>query len=133
MNIIDAVSICILVLFVLFGIYKGFISTLLNIGAYFISVALSFLLKPLGASAIKHSDRIFNMMLYYTEGSELIANPEDVRMGNILPLYGRDKRHNRLLQSALSHGQGDSQKHRPGGLRGSGHSDAGGLKRPTRP
>ena len=61
MNIIDAVSICILVLFVLFGIYKGFISTLLNIGAYFVSVVLGFLLKPLGASAIKHSDRIFNM------------------------------------------------------------------------
>ena len=40
MNIIDAVSICILVLFVLFGIYKGFISTLLNIGAYFVSVVL---------------------------------------------------------------------------------------------
>ena len=80
MNIIDAVSICILVLFVLFGIYKGFISTLLNIGAYFVSVVLSFLLKPLGASAIKHSDRIFNMMLYYTEGSEFIANPEYVRM-----------------------------------------------------
>lgn len=80
MNIIDAVSICILVLFVLFGIYKGFISTLLNIGAYFVSVVLSFLLKPLGASSIKHSDRIFNMMLYYTEGSEFIANPEYVRM-----------------------------------------------------
>ena len=80
MNIIDAVSICILVLFVLFGIYKGFISTLLNIGAYFVSVVLGFLLKPLGASAIKHSDRIFNMMLYYTEGSEFIANPEYVRM-----------------------------------------------------
>ena len=80
MNIIDAVSICILVLFVLFGIYKGFISTLLNIGAYFVSVVLSFLLKPLGASAIKHSDRIFNMMLYYTEGSEFISNPEYVRM-----------------------------------------------------
>ena len=77
MNIINAVSICILVLFVLFGIYKGFISTLLNIGAYFISVVLSFLLKPLGASAIKHSDRIFNMMLYC---SEFIANPEYVRM-----------------------------------------------------
>ena len=43
-------------------------------------VVLSFLLKPLGASAIKHSDRIFNMMLYYTEGSEFIANPEYVRM-----------------------------------------------------
>ena len=26
-------------------------------------MVLSFLLKPLGASAIKHSDRIFNMML----------------------------------------------------------------------
>ena len=43
-------------------------------------MVLSFLLKPLGASAIKHSDRIFNMMLYYTEGSEFIANPEYVRM-----------------------------------------------------
>ena len=79
MNIIDAVSICILVLFVLFGIYKGFISTLLNIGAYFVSVVLGFLFKPLGAGAIRHSSRIFNMMLYYTEGSEYITNAEYVR------------------------------------------------------
>ena len=45
MNIIDAVSICILVLFVLFGIYKGFISTLLNIGAYFVSVVRAYVKK----------------------------------------------------------------------------------------
>ncbi len=79
MNLIDAASIAIIVLFILSGLYKGFMSTLLSIGAYLVSVIFGFLLMGPGAAFIKGHDRLFNMMLYYTEGSEFIANPEYVR------------------------------------------------------
>lgn len=79
MNIIDAVSIAIVILFVLLGVYKGFQNTLLSIGAYVISALLAFLFKPLAAAGVKGNASLYNMMLYYTEGSEFISNPEYVR------------------------------------------------------
>ncbi|MBQ6704027.1 MAG: CvpA family protein [Clostridia bacterium] len=79
MNLIDLVSIAIIALFVINGLYKGFISTLLSIGAYIISVIFGFLFMRPGAAFITGHQRLFNMMLYYTEGSEFIADPEFVR------------------------------------------------------
>ena len=79
MNLIDLAAIAIIALFVLNGLYKGFLSTLLSIGAYFVSVIFGFLFMRPGAAFISGHKRLFNMMLYYTEGSEFIANPEYVR------------------------------------------------------
>lgn len=80
MNIIDLASIAILGLFLLGGIYKGFLSTLFSIGSYIVSVLLAFLVRPLIAALVTGNDTLFNMMLYYTEGSEFIVSPEFVRM-----------------------------------------------------
>ena len=79
MNLIDLAAIAIIALFVLSGLYKGFMSTLLSIGAYFVSVIFGFIFIRPGASFITGHKRLFNMMLYYTEGSEFIVNPEYVR------------------------------------------------------
>lgn len=80
MNLIDLFAIVMIALFVLSGLYKGFLSTLLSIGAYLVSVVFGFILKGPGAAFIMGHRRLFNMMLYYTEGSEFIADPEFVRM-----------------------------------------------------
>ena len=85
MNIIDICAIAILALFALSGLYRGFLTTLINIGAYIVSVLLGFLFMPLGASAIKGSESLYNMMLYYTEGSEYITNAEYVRLNIASP------------------------------------------------
>lgn len=79
MNLIDIASVAVLVLFMLGGIYKGFFSTVLSTGAYIITVLLSLCLVPLGSSIVKNDASLYNMMLYYTEGSEFIANHEYVR------------------------------------------------------
>lgn len=80
MNLIDLAVLAVLALFALAGYYRGFLTTLLNLGAYVVSVLLAFLLMPLAANGIKSSESLYNMMLYYTEGSEYIASAEYVRV-----------------------------------------------------
>ncbi len=79
MNIIDLAVLAVLALFALAGYYRGFLTTLLNLGAYLLSALLGFLFMPLAAGGIKGSESLYNMMLYYTEGSEYIENAEYVR------------------------------------------------------
>lgn len=79
MNLIDLAVVAALALFALAGLYRGFLTTLLNLGAYLVSTLLAFLFMPLGANAVKGSESLYNMMLYYTEGSEYIVNAEYVR------------------------------------------------------
>lgn len=79
MNLIDLFAIVMIALFVLNGYYKGFLSTLLSIGAYIVSIVFGFIFVKPGASFVMGHKRLFNMMLYYTEGSEFITNPEYVR------------------------------------------------------
>ena len=79
MNPIDIAVLIIMALFALAGLYRGFLTTLFNLGAYVVSVLLGFVFMPLLANGIKGSDSLYNMMLYYTEGSEYIANVEYIR------------------------------------------------------
>lgn len=79
MNPIDIAVLAVLALFALSGLYRGFLTTLFNLGAYLVAVLLALLFMPLGANGIRSSESLYNMMLYYTEGSEYIANAEYVR------------------------------------------------------
>ncbi|MEG1524938.1 MAG: CvpA family protein [Clostridia bacterium] len=73
MNFIDIGILLILAITILGGYYRGFISTALNIGATLVSFLIARLSIPLLANAIQGRDKLFNMMLYYTEGSEYVA------------------------------------------------------------
>lgn len=73
MNFIDIAILLVLAITVLGGLYRGFVDTGLNIAATVVSWALAMLLIPLVASGIKNNDKLFNMMLYYTEGAEYVA------------------------------------------------------------
>ncbi len=74
MNLLDYCVLGIFVIFILRGLYKGFISTIFSIGAFILSWLLALMFMPLGAKAIRNNEHIYDMMLYYTEGSEYIVN-----------------------------------------------------------
>ncbi len=76
MNILDAAMLIIMALFILAGLYKGFLSTVLGIGAFIVSWLFGFAFMPLAANAVKSSEKLYTMMLYYTEGSEYIGDVE---------------------------------------------------------
>lgn len=73
MNFIDIAILLILAITILGGLYRGFVSTALNIGATVGSILFGRILIPLVSGLIKGSADLFNMMLYYTEGSEYVA------------------------------------------------------------
>lgn len=74
MNLLDYGVLAILALFVLLAVYKGFLSTALSVGAYVVAWLLALVFMPLAARGIQNSENLYNMMLYYTEGSEYIIN-----------------------------------------------------------
>ncbi len=79
MNLIDIAVIGVLALFILHGIYKGFLPTLLSIGAYILAWLAAIVLLPVGSNGIRGSEKLFNTMLYYTEGSEYVNDVELAR------------------------------------------------------
>ena len=85
MNLLDVCVLGVLAFFVLAGLYKGFLNTALSIGAYVLAWLLGMALMPLGARAVKDNAALYDMMLYYTEGSEYVTNIPDtgVELGNM--------------------------------------------------
>jgi len=79
LNLIDIAVIGVLALFILHGIYKGFLPTLLSIGAYILAWLAAIVLLPVGSNSIRGSEKLFNTMLYYTEGSEYVNDVELAR------------------------------------------------------
>lgn len=83
MNLLDYAVLGLFALFLLLGFYKGFLNTLLSICAFILCWLLALLLMPLGAKAIRSDERLYDMMLYYTEGSEYIANSVGVESARL--------------------------------------------------
>jgi len=73
MNFIDIAILLVLAITILGGVYRGFVSTTLNIGATIAAFLIALLCIPLVSGLIKGDESLFNMMLYYTEGSEYVA------------------------------------------------------------
>jgi hypothetical protein len=73
MNFIDIAILLVLGITILGGLYRGFLSTVYNIGATIISLVVARLCIPLVSGFVKGSANLFNTMLYYTEGSEYVA------------------------------------------------------------
>ena len=80
LNILDIAVIGVFVLFLLTGLYKGFLYNAFSIGAYIISWVFGLLLMPVAANYVKADQSLMNMMLYYTEGAEAIKDVELSRM-----------------------------------------------------
>lgn len=73
MNFVDIAILLVLAITVLGGFYRGFVDTACGVGATILAWVIGMLLIPLLSSGIKGNEKLFNMMLYYTEGSEYVA------------------------------------------------------------
>ncbi|MBQ9942363.1 MAG: CvpA family protein [Christensenellaceae bacterium] len=79
MNILDITILVLIGLYVLSGLYRGFIPSLLNLGGFFISWVLSFLCYPLLSRSLINSE-FFSSLRFYIEGAERIGNVELIRV-----------------------------------------------------
>lgn len=76
MNIMDYVVLGILALSVLFGFYRGFVSSVLNTGGCLLSFGLSFVLYPKLAAVIQGDTELVRTLVHYTDASSRIGDLE---------------------------------------------------------
>lgn len=76
MNLIDFITLGVFAAVFLLCIYRGFTHSLLSLASILLSITFALIFMPIAANAIKSSDKIMPMMLYYTEGSEFIKDSE---------------------------------------------------------
>ncbi len=80
MNLVTWILILIILIMGLEGINRGFLRSALNLGAFFLSVIVSYFFYPVVSSAIKANASLFDYMTYYAEGAEKIASFENTRL-----------------------------------------------------
>ena len=76
MNIVDYVVLGVIGLSLLFGFYRGFVSSVLNTGGCLISFGLSFMLYPKLAAAIQNNEELVRTLMHYTDASSRIGDLE---------------------------------------------------------
>lgn len=74
MNIIDISVIALIALCVLFGFYRGFIQSLLNLGGGLVAFAGSFLLFPKLADAVSNNTEVTRFISTYTDSGSLLGD-----------------------------------------------------------
>lgn len=74
MNIIDYGIILLIALCVLFGFYRGFLQTLLNLGGSLLSFAGAFWLFPKLADAVSNNTEIVRLISSYTDSGSLLGD-----------------------------------------------------------
>ncbi len=76
MNIVDYVILGVIALSVLFGLYRGFIASVLSMGGGLISFLSSFALYPKLAALIQNNQELQRTLLHYTDASSRIGDLE---------------------------------------------------------
>ena len=76
MNVVDYVVLGLMGLSVLFGFYRGFVSTVLNTGGGLIAFLLSFLLYPSLAGLIQGNQELVRTLMHYTDASSRLGDLE---------------------------------------------------------
>lgn len=76
MNIVDYIILAIIGISVLFGLYRGFISSVINLGSGLLSFLASFSLYPRIAAAIQNNQELQRTLLHYTDASSRIGDLE---------------------------------------------------------
>ncbi len=88
MNIVDYVILGVIGVSVLFGLYRGFISSVLSMGGGLLSFLASFALYPKLASLIQNNQELQRTLLHYTDASSRIGDLE-LALTNVINL-GRE-------------------------------------------
>jgi len=76
MNVLDIAVLALFAVFLLAGAYRGFVHTILSLGAFAVCLGLALLLCPVVENAVKADKDLYSMALYYTEGGELVKDVE---------------------------------------------------------
>lgn len=76
MNIVDYMILAIIGISVLFGLYRGFIASVINLGSGLLSFLASFSLYPRIAAAIQNNQELQRTLLHYTDASSRIGDLE---------------------------------------------------------
>lgn len=76
MNLIDIFILGVFAMFILAGIYKGFLPTVMSLVANVVSWATGMIFMPVVTNMVISNKTVFNMFLYYAEGSEFIGDVE---------------------------------------------------------
>lgn len=76
MNVVDYVVLGLMGLSILFGFYRGFISSVLNTGGCLIALILSFILYPRAAEMIQGNEELVRTLLHYTDASSRLGDLE---------------------------------------------------------
>lgn len=76
MNIVDLLIFFALGLFVLMGMYKGFVRSCMNICSYLVTFGVTLLVYPLAAKLMFLNDTLVKSFRFYAEGTEKLANLE---------------------------------------------------------
>lgn len=85
MNIVDYVILGIIALSVLWGFYRGFIQSVLNLGGCLLAFLGAFYLYPTIANLIQNDHELLRSLLHYTDASSRIGDLE-LSLTNILSL-----------------------------------------------
>lgn len=88
LNIVDYVIIGVVAISVLFGLYRGFVSSVLSMGGGLVSFLASFALYPKLAALIQNNQELQRTLLHYTDASSRIGDLE-LALTNVVNL-GRE-------------------------------------------
>jgi uncharacterized membrane protein required for colicin V production len=76
MNIVDYVILAIIALSILWGFYRGFIQSVLSMGAVILALIGSFLIYPQVANMIQSNQDIARSLIHYTDASSRLGDLE---------------------------------------------------------
>ena len=74
MNGVDIAIIAIIAISVIYGIYHGFLQTLLSVGCFLVSVALAFMFGPSVSSLIRNNTGITSALSTYTDVASRVGD-----------------------------------------------------------
>lgn len=85
MNLVDWVIVAIVGISILFGLYRGFIASVLNVGVGLICFVAAFMLYPKLAGFISGDPEIVQMLAHYTEAYNAVGDLQ-VSMMNVVQM-----------------------------------------------
>ena len=100
MNWVSVFLIILIGIGLLEGVYRGFLHSAINLGAFFLSLLSSYLIYPVVSTAVKTSKAVFGFLLYYTEGSEKVVSFEDTHL--MIDSLSPEKLNSIISSSALT-------------------------------
>ncbi len=76
MNVVDYAILAIIALSILWGFYRGFIQSVLSMGAVLLALVGSFLIYPQIANLIQNNQDLARSLIHYTDASSRLGNLE---------------------------------------------------------